>query len=281
MQNPSRSRSVIACPSHGQGGPAEPVTTVAGSAAGVSVALLRQGQHCEREPAVMEGQRAEPERPHVVDTATPDPSSSATIGKLATSKVACWSAAKFSAREPHRCSPCSSPRTPRRPRPGTSPGLSCGLIHSCPRSFTDGHPARVHARRERWRTSVNAGQHCWEACWVQALASSNLASSATLICDDALGWCSRAALHPKRVSHFLSQFEPWPYFLFRAKRRGWHAEMTHVVPGQGRRGRTRKDGARRSSVRPSVRCRPGSSATRVQVAVSCDWIPGNSQTASH
>ena len=61
MQNPSRSRSVIACPSHSQGGPAEPVTTVAGSAAGVSVALLRQGQHCQRESAVMEGHRADPE----------------------------------------------------------------------------------------------------------------------------------------------------------------------------------------------------------------------------
>jgi hypothetical protein len=32
---------------------------------------------------------------------------------------------------------------------------------------------------ERSRTGVNAEAHTWKACWVQALASSNLASSAT------------------------------------------------------------------------------------------------------
>ena len=37
----------------------------------------------------------------------------------------------------------------------------------------------VSAGRGRWRTPVNAGQHCWKACWGQPLASSNLASSAT------------------------------------------------------------------------------------------------------
>jgi hypothetical protein len=31
----------------------------------------------------------------------------------------------------------------------------------------------------RWRTPVNAGQHCWKACWGQPLRSSNLLSSAT------------------------------------------------------------------------------------------------------
>src|SRR5215472_4929401 len=37
----------------------------------------------------------------------------------------------------------------------------------------------VSPGRGRWRTPVNAGQHCWKACWGQPLASSNLASSAT------------------------------------------------------------------------------------------------------
>jgi hypothetical protein len=31
---------------------------------------------------------------------------------------------------------------------------------------------------------VNTGQHCWKACWGQPLASSNLASSATLTCKN-------------------------------------------------------------------------------------------------
>jgi hypothetical protein len=83
--------------------------------------------------------------------------------------------------------------------------LSFCLIRHCPAPFTGGRPGRVRAGHGRWRTPVNASQHCWKACWVQALASSNLASSAALTCDDALGSCARAALRPKRVAHFLSQ----------------------------------------------------------------------------
>jgi hypothetical protein len=40
----------------------------------------------------------------------------------------------------------------------------------------------VHPGRGRSWTSVNAGHHCWKACWGQPLASSNLASSAILTC---------------------------------------------------------------------------------------------------
>jgi addiction module HigA family antidote len=58
-----------------------------------------------------------------------------------------------------------------------------------------GHSYNVCAGRGRWRTVVNAGQHCWKACWGQP-RSSNLPSCATLACDDAIGSCSRAALHP-------------------------------------------------------------------------------------
>jgi hypothetical protein len=52
-------------------------------------------------------------------------------------------------------------------------------IHLRPAPFTDGHQGRVRARRGRWRTPVNTGQHCWKACWGQPLRSSNLLSSAT------------------------------------------------------------------------------------------------------
>ena len=119
----------------------------------------------------------------------------------------------------------------------TGRGLNFGLIHPCSPPFTNGHPDLVWAVRGRWRTPVNAIQHCWKACWGQPLASSNLASSATLTCDDALGSCSRAALIRTACVSFLSQFESWPYALFRDKSVWWHAEMAHVVPGQGRRGR--------------------------------------------
>ena len=114
-------------------------------------------------------------------------------------------------------------RPARRPSRGGSrrgPGLSFGLIHPRPGPFTGGHPDRVRAGRGRWRTPVNADQHCWKACWGQPLASSNLASSARLTCDDALGSCSRAALHPKACVSFPVSVEPRPYVLFRTDRCG-------------------------------------------------------------
>jgi hypothetical protein len=86
--------------------------------------------------------------------------------------------------------------------------LSSCLIHPHPRPFTSGHPGRVRAGHGRWRTSVNAGQHWWKACWGQPLASSNLASSATLTCNDALGSCCALRYIPTHVSHFLSQLSP-------------------------------------------------------------------------
>jgi len=73
--------------------------------------------------------------------------------------------------------------------------LSLCLIHPRPGPFTSVRSDRVCAVRGRWRTPVNAGQHCWKACWGQPLASSNLASSATS--DQAiheLRSCVRAAL---------------------------------------------------------------------------------------
>jgi len=59
------------------------------------------------------------------------------------------------------------------------------LIHPRPGPFTSGRHGRVRAGRGRRRTPVNAGQHCWKACWVQALSGSNPASSAVLICANA------------------------------------------------------------------------------------------------
>jgi hypothetical protein len=64
-------------------------------------------------------------------------------------------------------------------RQKTRAGLSFGLIHPRPAPFTGGHPDRVRAGHGRWRTPVNAGVHCWKACWGQPLRSSNLLSSAT------------------------------------------------------------------------------------------------------
>ena len=99
--------------------------------------------------------------------------------------------------------PGSAPkRSPRRspdaaPQP-CCPGagrlascLSFCLIHPRPGPFTSVRSDSVCAVRGRWRTPVNAGQHCWKACWVQALAGSNPASSATLTCANAL--CRRRA----------------------------------------------------------------------------------------
>jgi len=51
---------------------------------------------------------------------------------------------------------------------------------------------------------VNAGQHCWKACWVQALASSNLASSATLTCKNTQDECRQDCLDVKVCLSFVS-----------------------------------------------------------------------------
>jgi len=45
--------------------------------------------------------------------------------------------------------------------------LSLCLIHLRPPPFTGGRPGCVRAGHGRWRTQVNAGQHCWKACWGQ------------------------------------------------------------------------------------------------------------------
>jgi hypothetical protein len=73
-------------------------------------------------------------------------------------------------------------RRPVEGRPGSC--LSFCLIHPRPAPFTNGRPSRVRAGHGRWRTVVNAGQHCWKACWGRPLGSSNLPSSATLTCGN-------------------------------------------------------------------------------------------------
>ena len=65
----------------------------------------------------------------------------------------------------------------RRGRPAFC--LSFCLIRHRPAPFTSVRSDRVCTVRGRWRTPVNAGQHCWKACWGQPLRSSNLLSSAT------------------------------------------------------------------------------------------------------
>ena len=83
---------------------------------------------------------------------------------------------------------------------------------------------------------MNGGQHCWKACWGQPLRSSNLLSSATLTCDDALGSRSRAALHATACVSFSVSVAPPAICLIPDKPVWWHAEMTHVAPGQRRCG---------------------------------------------
>src|SRR5262249_47492859 len=80
---------------------------------------------------------------------------------------------------------------------GVRRGPSCHsfcLIHPRPGSFADVRPDRVCAVRERWRTPVNAGQHCWKACWGQPLRSSNLLSSATLTRENTDRRCRQAGV---------------------------------------------------------------------------------------
>jgi len=55
--------------------------------------------------------------------------------------------------------PSDSAATPGQ-QASVRPELSCGLIHSRTGLFTGGHPDRVRAARGRWRTPVNAMQHC-------------------------------------------------------------------------------------------------------------------------
>src|SRR5262249_301737 len=84
-----------------------------------------------------------------------------------------------------------------------------------------------------------------------------------LTCDDALGSCPRAALHATACVSFSVSVETWVIYLIPGKPVWWHAEMTHVVPGQGRGGRTRTEAGaplgrayRRSGQAGTVR-RPG------------------------
>ena len=49
----------------------------------------------------------------------------------------------------------------------------------------------------RWRTPVNAGQHCWKACWGQPLRSSNLLSSATS--DQAIHQAGHEPVRPRSL----------------------------------------------------------------------------------
>ncbi len=96
-------------------------------------------------------------------------------------------------------------RAASRPARRRQPSLISSLIHPRPAPFTDGRVWRIRAGRGRRRPSVNAGQHCWKACWGQPLRSSNLLSSATVTCEDALpAMPSRSRTHA-RLSHFLAQ----------------------------------------------------------------------------
>jgi hypothetical protein len=117
--------------------------------------------------------------------------------------------AGFSAHEialtPHWASRCgrAAPVVGRQ-----APCLSFCIIHPRPAPFTRDRPGRVRAGRGRWRTVVNASQHCWKACWGQRLRSSNLLSSATLTCDNAPSGGAPVVLIPRFVSVFVHERRP-------------------------------------------------------------------------
>ncbi len=71
---------------------------------------------------------------------------------------------------------------------------------SRPESFSGHHPDRVRAGHGQWRPPVIAGQQCWQACWGQPLASSNLVSSAILSYKNILVAVSKRALRDRTGS---------------------------------------------------------------------------------
>jgi hypothetical protein len=82
-------------------------------------------------------------------------------------------------------------------------GLSFGLIHCRPEPFMSGRRICIRARHERFWPSVNNARHCWKACWGQPLKSSNLLSSATLICANTV--CDTCTACASRLLSLMSQ----------------------------------------------------------------------------
>ena len=114
-------------------------------------------------------------------------------------------------------------------QPATAQLLVSVLVSFTPaRSRSPASTTGIMAGHVLPRTAMNEGQHCWKACWGQPLASSNLASSATLICGNAGRNGRRAGAAERRLSHFLAQF--------RASSGGVRGFAAAVVPGHSRSG---------------------------------------------
>ena len=80
---------------------------------------------------------------------------------------------------------------------------------------------------------MNAGQHCWKACWGQPLRSSNLLSSATLTRENNDRRCRQTGVSKPAGLIYWSQFER-------------RAALTPgfalaVLPGHGRHGRAQTE----------------------------------------
>jgi hypothetical protein len=80
------------------------------------------------------------------------------------------------------------------------PGLSSGLIHPRSGPFTTGHARHISVGRERWRPVVNAGQHCWKACWCRSIKRGTAS-----VADKALR-CDQAALPRYAPDHGVGEF---------------------------------------------------------------------------
>jgi len=75
------------------------------------------------------------------------------------------SLAPRSSRAPRRSLDAHERRSSGGPlRRGSPSFLSQFLSHLRPSPFTSDRPSHVPAGHGWWRTSVNAGQHCWKAC---------------------------------------------------------------------------------------------------------------------
>ncbi len=96
--------------------------------------------------------------------------------------------------------------TDDRTLPARAGGWAQIWSHSPPSAAVHRRPPElISTAHGRSRTLVNAGQHCWKACWGQPLRSSNLLSSATLTCGNAgCGGCQAGATQ-RRLSQFLTQ----------------------------------------------------------------------------
>jgi hypothetical protein len=120
---------------------------------------------------------------------------------------------------------------------------------------------RANASRRRRRPAVNTDPQTWKACWVHALASSNLASSATLACRNTQDERRQDCLDVKICLSFVSVPDHEMFFLAGPRRCDGRVSAAvspdHRHPGPGLNGEAH---ARESCARIAAGPRRGRSA---------------------